>query len=201
MKMKNNFCDGRQYEMWKSRDGGGNDAYKIFTSYSEEDNIPNTMHYVELLMTIMKMKNNFCNKDKYEMRKSRYRLGSNAYKIFTSWVEDGKGREMWKCWNGGGNNAYNIFMCQVEEGYIPNIIIYVKQFMTPKKIKNDFYYGHQYDMWKSQDGEGNNAYQNFTSQVEEGNIIHKQHILFGAVQWKRSNFVNEQYVNGMKPKS
>ena len=131
MKMKNNFCDGRQYEMWKSRDGGGNNAYKIFTSYSEEGNIPNTMHYVELLMTIMKMKNNFCNGDKYEMRKSRDRLGSNAYKIFTSWVEDGKGREMWKCWNGGGNNAYNIFMCQVEEGYIPNTIIYVKQFMTP----------------------------------------------------------------------
>ena len=35
MKMKNNFCDGHQYEMWKSRDGGVND-YKIFTNRVED---------------------------------------------------------------------------------------------------------------------------------------------------------------------
>ena len=29
MKMKNNFCDRRQYEMEKSQDGEGKDGYKI----------------------------------------------------------------------------------------------------------------------------------------------------------------------------
>ena len=46
MKIKNNFCNGHQYEMQKSRDGGGNNTYKIFTSRVEEEYIPNTISYV-----------------------------------------------------------------------------------------------------------------------------------------------------------
>ena len=56
MKMKNNFCNENQYEMQKSQDGGGNKAYKIFASQVEEGNNPNTVSYVELFMTTMKMK-------------------------------------------------------------------------------------------------------------------------------------------------
>ena len=41
--------------MQKSRNGGGNNAYKIFTSRVEEGNIPNTISYVKLFMTTMKM--------------------------------------------------------------------------------------------------------------------------------------------------
>ena len=87
-KMKNNFGNGYQYEMQKSRDGGGNNAYKIFASWLEEGKIPNTISYVELFVTAMKMKNSFCNGRQYEMQKS---------------------------WDGGGNNACKIFMCHVEE--------------------------------------------------------------------------------------
>ena len=64
MKIKNNFCNGYQYDMQKSQDGGGNVAYKIFACRVEEGNIPNTISYVELFMTTMKMKNNYC---MYEM--------------------------------------------------------------------------------------------------------------------------------------
>ena len=39
MKMKNNFCDGHQYEKQKSQDGGGNNAYKIIMCRVEERNI------------------------------------------------------------------------------------------------------------------------------------------------------------------
>ena len=60
MKIKNNFCDAYQYEIHKSRDGGGNNAFKIFTSWVEEGYIPSTISYVKLFMTTMKMKNNFC---------------------------------------------------------------------------------------------------------------------------------------------
>ena len=88
MKMKNNFCDGYQYEIQKSQDGGGNNAYKIFTSRVEEGYVPNTISYVKLFMTTMKMKNNFCNGHQYELQKSQ---------------------------DGGGNNAYKIIMCRVEE--------------------------------------------------------------------------------------
>ena len=35
----------------------------------EEGNIPNTMPYVELFMTLMKMKNNFCDRHPYEMQR------------------------------------------------------------------------------------------------------------------------------------
>ena len=60
MKIKNNFCNWHQYEIQKSRDGGEDNAYKIFTSKVEERNIPNTVSYMELFMNTMKMKNNFC---------------------------------------------------------------------------------------------------------------------------------------------
>ena len=60
MKIKDNFYDGYQYEMQKRRDGGGNNTYKIFKSRREEGNIPKTISFVELFMTTMKMKNNFC---------------------------------------------------------------------------------------------------------------------------------------------
>ena len=96
MKIKNNFCSGYQYKMQKSRDGGGNNAYKIFTRRVEEGYIPNTISYVELFMNNMKIKNNFCNGLQYEMQKS--------------------------C-DGGGHNTYKIFMSRVEEGIIPNTVL------------------------------------------------------------------------------
>ena len=95
---KNNFCNGYQYKMQKSQDGGGNNAYKIFMSLVVERYIPNARSYVELFMLNMKIKNNFCNGHQYEMQKSR---------------------------DGGGNNTYKIFTSRVEEEYIPNTISYV----------------------------------------------------------------------------
>ena len=80
------FCNRYQYEMQKSWDGGGNNTYKIFTSWVEEGYIPNTISYVELLMNTFKKK--FCNGHQYEMQKSQ---------------------------DGGGNDAYKIIMCRVEE--------------------------------------------------------------------------------------
>ena len=74
--------------MQQCRHGGGKKTYKIFTSLVDEGNIPNTVSYVELFMTPMKMKNNFCNGHQYKMQKSQ---------------------------DGGGNNAYKIIMCRVEE--------------------------------------------------------------------------------------
>ena len=70
LKIKNDFCNGHQYEMQKSWDGGGNNAYKIFSSRVEEGNIPNAISYVELFMNTLKIKNNFCNGHQYEMQKS-----------------------------------------------------------------------------------------------------------------------------------
>ena len=107
--------------MQKSQDGGGNNAFKIFTSQVEERNIPNTISYVKLFMTTMKMKNNFCDGYQYEIQKRQDRRGNNAYKIFT---------------------------CRVEEGYIPNTISYVKLFMTTMKMKNNFCDGYQYEIQK-----------------------------------------------------
>ena len=75
--------------MQKSQNGGGNNAYKIFTSQVEEGSIPDTISNVKLFMTTMKMKNNFCDGYQYEIQKSRDGGGNNAYKIFTSQVEDG----------------------------------------------------------------------------------------------------------------
>ena len=37
----------------------------------EEGNIPNTVSYVELFMTPIKMKNNFCDGHHYEMQKGQ----------------------------------------------------------------------------------------------------------------------------------
>ena len=138
--IKNNFCYGHQYEMQKSWDGGGNNVYKIFMSRVEEGYIPNTITYVELFMTTLKIKNNFCNGHHYEMQKSR---------------------------GGEGNNVYQIFS-RMEEENIPNTISYVKLFMTTMKIKNNFCDGYQYEIDKSRDGGGNNAFKIFTSWVEEG---------------------------------
>ena len=105
--------------MQKSWDGAGNNAYKIFWSRVEEGNIPNTISYVKLFMTTMKMKNNFCDGYQYETQKHR---------------------------DGGGNNTYTIFTSWVEEGNIPNTMPYVELFMTPMKMKNNFSDGHQYVM-------------------------------------------------------
>ena len=121
MKMKNNFCDGYQYEIQKSQDGGWNNAYKIFTSRVKEGYVPNTISYVKLFMTTMKMKNNFFDGYQYEIQKRQY---------------------------GGGNNAHKIFTCRVEEGYIPNTISDVKLFMTTMKMKNNFCDGYQYEIRK-----------------------------------------------------
>ena len=88
MKMKNNFCDGFQNEIQKCLGGGGNNAYKIFTSQVEEGYIPNTISDVELFMNTLKIKNNFCNGHGYEMQNSQ---------------------------DGGWNNVYKITMCRVEE--------------------------------------------------------------------------------------
>ena len=94
--------------MQKSRDRGGNDAYKIFSSRVEEGNIPNTISHEKLFMTTMKMKNNFCDGYQYEIQKS---------------------------WDGELNNSYKIFTSWVEEGYILNIMSYVELFMNTLKIK------------------------------------------------------------------
>ena len=140
MKVENNFCDGYQYEMEKSKDEGGNKAYKIFASQMEEGSNPNTISYVELFMSTMKIKNNFCNRRQYEMRKSRDGGGNNAYKIFTSWV--------------------------VEEN-IPNTVSHMELLMATIKMKNNLCNGYQYEMQKSWNGGGNNAFIIFTSRVEE----------------------------------
>ena len=53
--------------MQKSLDGGGNNAYQIFSSKVKEGNFPNKISYVKLVMTTMKMKNNFCDRYQYEI--------------------------------------------------------------------------------------------------------------------------------------
>ena len=104
---------------------------KIFSRRVEEGNIPNTISYVKLLLTTMKMKNNFCNGYQYKMQESR---------------------------DGGGNNACKIFIRWVEEGNIPNTISYVELFMNTLKIKNNFCVGNQNEIRNSRDAIGNNAY-------------------------------------------
>ena len=182
--------------MQKSRDGGRNNAYQIFSNQVEEGNIPNTISYVKLFMTTMRTKNNFCNGYQHEMQKNQNGGGNNPYKIFTSRVEkgnipntisyvklfmntlkmknnfcNGHQYEMQKSQDGGGNNAYQIFSGRLEEGNIPNTISYVKLFMTTMKMKNNLCNRYQDKMQKSQNGGGNNAYKIFTSRVEEGNIL------------------------------
>ena len=73
----------------KSRDGGGNNAYKIFTSQVEEGYIPNTISYVKLFMTTMKMKNNFCDGYQYEIQKARMEEGIMPIKsLQAGWKRD-----------------------------------------------------------------------------------------------------------------
>ena len=74
--------------MQKIWDGRGNNAYKTFTSGMEEGYIPNTMSYVELFMTPVKMKNNFCDGRQYEMQKSQDGRRNNASKIIICLVEE-----------------------------------------------------------------------------------------------------------------
>ena len=137
--------NGNQYKIKKSQNGGENNVDKIFTSRVEQRYIPNTTPYVELFMNTIKIKD-FCNRYQCEMQKS---------------------------WDGGGNNAYQIFSSRVEQGNIPDKISYVKLFMTTMKMKNNFYNGYQYEIQKSQDGGGNNAYKIIMCRVEERNIICK----------------------------
>ena len=85
---KNNLCNGHQYEMQKSGDGGGNNANKIFTSRVEEGYIPNTISYVELFTNTLKIRNNFCNWYYYKMHKSRDGGENNVYKVIMCWVEE-----------------------------------------------------------------------------------------------------------------
>ena len=115
IRIKDNFCDGYQYEMQKRRDGGDNNTYKIFTSRVEEGNILSTISFMELFMTAMKMKNN-------------------------SW--DGYQYAMQQCQDGGRNKSYKIFTSRVEEGNISNTVSYVELFMTPMKMKKNFCNGH-----------------------------------------------------------
>ena len=183
MNMKNNFCDGHQHEMRKNWDEGRNHTYKIFTRWVGEGNIPNTVSYVELFMTTMNMKNNFCDVHQYEMRKSWDGGRNHTYKIFTRWVGEGNipntvsyvelfmttmnmknnfcdvhQHEMRKSWDGGRNHTYKIFTRWVGEGNIPNTVSYVELFMTTMKMKNNFCDGHQHEMQESRDGGGNNVY-------------------------------------------
>ena len=90
--------------------------------YAFYDNVS----YIKLFMTTMKMKN------------------GNQYKIQ-------------KNQNGEGNNAYKIFTSRVEQGYIPNTTSYLELLMNTIKTK-DFCNRFQYEMQKSWDGRGNNAY-------------------------------------------
>ena len=143
-----------QYKIWRRQAGGGHISYKILTSQVEEGNIPNTISYVEVFMTTMKMKNNFYNGYQYEIQKSRDGWGNNAYKVLTSCVE---------------------------EGHIPKTMSYGNYSWLPWKKKNSFCDGHQYEMRKSWDGGGNNACEVIVCWVEERNIINKQNILFVVV--------------------
>ena len=85
-------------------------------------------------------------------------------------MKNGSHYKIQKSQDGGGDNAHKIFTSQVEEGYVPNTTSYVEMFMNTMKIKNNFCNGYQYKKKKSRDGEGNNAYKNFMSQLEEGYI-------------------------------
>ena len=129
--------------MQESWNGGGNNEYKIFMTGVEEGYIPKTISYAELFINTLKIKNNLCNGRRYEMQKS--------------------------C-DGEENNASPIFSSRLEEGNIPNKISYVKVFMTTMKIKNNLCDGYLYEMEKSQDGGGKNAYKIIMSRVEEWDI-------------------------------
>ena len=84
-------------------------------------------------------------------------------------MKNGNHYKIQKSQNGGENNANKNFTSRVEQGYIPNTISYLELFMNAIKIK-DFCNRYQYEMQKSWDGGGNNAYKIFMSRVEEGYI-------------------------------
>ena len=67
------------FQMQKSWDGRGNNAYKTVMSWMEEGYIPNTISYVELFMNTLKIKNNFSNGHQYEIQKGWDGRGNNAY--------------------------------------------------------------------------------------------------------------------------
>ena len=95
MKIKN----GNHYKIQKSQNGEGNNAYKIFTSRVEQEYIPKTTSYLELLMNTIKIKD-FCNRFQYEMQKSWDGRENNAYKIFLAkWSRDIFKTQypMWNC--------------------------------------------------------------------------------------------------------
>ena len=111
---------------------------------------------------------------------------------------------MQKSGDGGENNAYKIFTSWVEEGYIPNLISYVELFMNTLKIRNSFCNWHHYEMHKSRDGGGNNVYKIIMCRVEERNIIFKHKTclkLFIATMKKEQFSELSKKVNSMKPKS
>ena len=120
-----------------------NNAFKIITSWVEKGNIPETTSYTKLFMSTMQIENNFCNECQYEKQNSRRGGENNVYKTFTSWVE---------------------------KGNTPNTIPYMELFLPPMKMKKNFCDKHQYEMRKSWNERGDNAYKSFTSWVKERNI-------------------------------
>ena len=75
--------------MQKSWDGGENNAYKMFSSRVEEGNISNTISYVKLFMTTMKMKNNFCDGYQYEKQNAGMEEGIMPIKsLHARWRRD-----------------------------------------------------------------------------------------------------------------
>ena len=107
IKMKNNFCNGCQYKMQESRDGGGNNAHKIFTSRGGRGYIPNTVSYAELFMNTLKIKNNFCDGHQYEMQRSRDGGGNNVQK------------NLFEAGGGGKYSKHNI-LCETVTDYHEN---------------------------------------------------------------------------------
>ena len=75
-------------------------------------------------------------------------------------MKNGNQYKIQKNQNGEGNNAYKIFTSRVEQGYIPNTTSYLELLMNTIKTK-DFCNRFQYEMQKSWDGRGNNAYKIF----------------------------------------
>ena len=105
--------------------------------------------------------------------KTKYNFYDGVFyiKLFmtTMKMKTGNQCKIQKIQNGERNNAYKNFTSRVEQGYIPNTTSYLELFMNTIKIK-DFCNRYQYEMQKSWDGEGNNAYKIFMSRVEEGYI-------------------------------
>ena len=84
-------------------------------------------------------------------------------------MKNGNQYKIQKKQDGEENNPYKNFTSRLEEVYIPNKTSYVVLSMNTMEI-NSFCNGHQYEMQKNRDREGNNTYKIFTSRVEEGCI-------------------------------